>query len=209
MEVRKLPNKQYSEQYPRTAVKRSRCRYPSDHWWNRPGKRADERSPHGAFFQRSVRQQVTQASCHAESRRQRACRHIQIQGPGNCQRNAKDQRFARLQYAAGQWSQSRAPHVAVGLALDVVIQRRRARRYEHRSENRVQHMQPRDGAARSHIVSGRRCHQHEEGNVRLRQGDVAIRARGQCQFRGARCAHPVVTCRDAVAATSLLHGTSR
>ena len=102
-----------------------------------------------------------------------------------------------------------APHVAVGLSLNVMIQRRRARRNEHGAEDRVEHVQPSYGAAHTHVIPGRCCHQYEERNVRLRQRDVAIGARRQRQFRGARRAHPVATCRGALAATSLPRGTSR
>ena len=67
----------------------------------------------------------------------------------------------------------------------------RARRDQHRRENRLQHVHPVHGTTRAHVVTRSSGDQNKEGNVRLGQRHIGARARSRRQrhLGRARCAH--------------------
>ncbi len=120
------------------------------------GKSADERCPGGAGFQGRVHAQVAEAGESAQQTGQRARSQREIDRASQGEPYAQPERLAGLHLAAGKRPRSRAAHLGVHVAFDVLIERRGARGEKRRGKNRMSEARDVERSARAHVIAGSR-----------------------------------------------------
>src|SRR4030095_8220331 len=88
--------------------------------------------------------------------------HSQLDQPKHRQHEAESETLAGLQPAVGEGAHPRAPHEAVGIALEYLIERGGSARNERRADQRVRKRKQRDALWYSQIQTAQCRDEHEQ-----------------------------------------------